>query len=159
MGEQAILAVLMRKLIREFGLARNAVFVAGLSSGGAMAAMHSGASEIPGSVGRTHKRPVCWIIFQGTDDSTVHPSNASALLATVVGDDAVSTRCTKRSVKGRDCARNEYAGSDGATLVENWMIVKSGHAWSCGRAGGSSTDPKGPDASAQMIRVLLTKSA
>ncbi|GGC11617.1 hypothetical protein GCM10011363_30260 [Marivita lacus] len=94
MGEPAILAALMRKLMREFGLARNAVFVAGLSSGGAMAAMHSGASEISGSVGPTHKRPVRWIIFQGTDDSTVHPSNAAALLAAVVGDDAVSTRCT-----------------------------------------------------------------
>ncbi|WP_188482881.1 hypothetical protein [Marivita lacus] len=47
----------------------------------------------------------------------------------------------------------------GATLVENWMIVKSDHAWSGGRACGSYTDPKGPDASTQMIRVFLTKSA
>ncbi|SDX08449.1 extracellular catalytic domain type 1 short-chain-length polyhydroxyalkanoate depolymerase [Roseicitreum antarcticum] len=38
-GEPAILASLTRKLMREFGLTRDAVFVAGLSAGGAMAAI------------------------------------------------------------------------------------------------------------------------
>jgi len=38
-GEPAILASLTRKLMREFGLRRDAVFVAGLSAGGAMAAI------------------------------------------------------------------------------------------------------------------------
>lgn len=38
-GEPAILASLARKLRREFGLGRDAVFVAGLSAGGAMAAI------------------------------------------------------------------------------------------------------------------------
>lgn len=39
MGEPAILASLTRKLMREFGLGRDRVFVAGLSAGGAMAAI------------------------------------------------------------------------------------------------------------------------
>lgn len=38
-GEPAILASLARKLTKEFGLGRDAVFVAGLSAGGAMAAI------------------------------------------------------------------------------------------------------------------------
>lgn len=38
-GEPAILASLARKLAKEFGLGRDAVFVAGLSAGGAMAAI------------------------------------------------------------------------------------------------------------------------
>jgi poly(hydroxyalkanoate) depolymerase family esterase len=38
-GEPAILASMTRKLMREFGLGRDAVFVAGLSAGGAMAAI------------------------------------------------------------------------------------------------------------------------
>jgi poly(hydroxyalkanoate) depolymerase family esterase len=38
-GEPAILAALTRRLMREFGLGREAVFVAGLSAGGAMAAI------------------------------------------------------------------------------------------------------------------------
>lgn len=38
-GEPAILASLTKKLMREFGLGRDAVFVAGLSAGGAMAAI------------------------------------------------------------------------------------------------------------------------
>ncbi len=38
-GEPAILAALTRKLMKDFGLGRDAVFVAGLSAGGAMAAI------------------------------------------------------------------------------------------------------------------------
>jgi len=192
MGEPAILASLTRKLMCELGLDRNAVFVAGLSSGGAMAAiladvypdvfsaagvhsgmargaahnaisamsaMRSGASGDGATRQAMRRCPVRWIIFQGADDSTVHPSNAAMILAATVGDDAMPSRISNRSAKGRDYARSDYAGPDGTTRVENWMIESSGHAWSGGRAGGSYTDPKGPDASAQMIRFFLAKSA
>ncbi|PWK61475.1 hypothetical protein [Roseicyclus mahoneyensis] len=80
------------------------------------------------------------------------------ILAAVVGGTALPTRISKGESRGRNYVRRDYAGSDGATLVETWMIENAGHAWSGGRAGGSYTDPKGPDASAQMIRFFLTKS-
>ncbi|MDP4033407.1 MAG: PHB depolymerase family esterase [Pseudorhodobacter sp.] len=192
-GEPAILAALTRKLMKEFGLGRDAVFVAGLSAGGAMAAIladvypdvfsaagvHSGLARGAGrdvvsamsamrsggtSEGATPtvatpSDPVRRIIFHGEADSTVHPSNASMIVAAAVGGDATPTKVSKRSVRGRGYARSEYAGSDGATLVEHWMIEGSGHAWSGGRAAGTYTDSKGPDASAHMIRFFLAKSA
>ena len=80
------------------------------------------------------------------------------ILAATVGDDAIPTRTRKGAAGGRDYVCSGYAGSDGGTSVETWMIESSGHAWSGGRAGGSYNDPKGPDASAQMIRFFLAKS-
>lgn len=192
-GEPAILASLTRKLMKEFGLGRETVFVAGLSAGGAMAvimadvypdifsaagvhsglargaardvlsamsAMRSGATTkgtTPADAALPH--PVRRIIFQGDADSTVHPSNAAMIVAAAVGGDAAPTKVGNRTVRGRGYARSDFAGPDGAVLVELWMIEGAGHAWSGGRAAGSFTDSKGPDASAQMIRFFLTKRA
>lgn len=188
-GEPAILASLTRRLMREFGLGREAVFVAGLSAGGAMAAIladvypdvfsaagiHSGLTRgsardvitamsamrnggpsegIAASVAmRTY--PVRRIIFQGEADTTVHPSNAAMIVAAAVGSDAVPTKIGKRTVRGRGYARSDFSGSDGAVMLELWMIEGSGHAWSGGRVAGSYTDCKGPDASVQMIRFFM----
>jgi poly(hydroxyalkanoate) depolymerase family esterase len=193
-GEPAILSSLTRKLTKEFGLDRSAVFVAGLSAGGAMAAtlvnlypeiysaagIHSGlahgsARDVisamsvmrDGVVGLSvvlpdavpYAVPVRRIIFQGATDSTVHPSNSARIVAAAQGDDAVPTRIGNRSSGGRDYVRTEYPGSDGATLTEHWMIEGAGHAWSGGRAAGTYSDTKGPDASAQMVRFFRAKSA
>ncbi|WP_238381059.1 alpha/beta hydrolase family esterase [Alkalilacustris brevis] len=192
-GEPAILASLTRKLMREFGIRRDGVFVAGLSAGGAMAViladlypevfsaagihsglargsahdvvsamstMRSGAAST-GSIPAVDARalPVRRIIFQGAADRTVHPSNAGMIVAAAVGDDVVPTRTDNRSAGGREYARSEYAGADGTTLVEFWMIDGAGHAWSGGRPAGSYTDRKGPDASTHMLRFFMGKSA
>lgn len=192
-GEPAILAALTRKLMREFGLGRKDVFVAGLSAGGAMAtiladlypdvfaaagvhsglargaawdtlsaisAMHNGgapngiAAILSGRAG-----PVRRIIFQGADDRTVNPLNAGYMVAAEMGADAAPARVGRRCVRGRDYSRSFYTDSEGAVRIELWMIEGSGHAWSGGRAAGSYTDTKGPDASAQMVRFFLDKPA
>lgn len=192
-GEPAILASLARKLMKEFGLGRDAVFVAGLSAGGAMAAIladvypdvfsaagvHSGlargaARDVRSAVSAMRSGgasegialavvagsdPVRRIVFHGDADSTVHPSNASMIVAAAVGGNGAPTKVSKRSVRGRGYARSDFAGSDGVVLLELWILEGAGHAWSGGRATGSYTDSKGPDASAQMIRFFLAKSA
>ena len=190
-GEPAILAALTRKLMREFGLGREDVFVAGLSAGGAMAViladlypdvfaasgMHSGlergaAWDTLSAISAMHngsvpngiaaiavKRagPVRRIIFQVADDSTVNPLNAGYIVEAEMGADVRPTRVGNRSVRGRDYTRSFYADANGAVRIELWMIEGSGHAWSGGRAAGSYTDTKGPDASAQMVRFFLDK--
>lgn len=193
LGEPAILASLTRKLMREFGLGRDGVFVAGLSAGGAMAAIladvypdvfsaagvHSGLARgaASGAVSAllamrdggtasgfaapnvTKSNSVRRIIFQGMADRTVNPSNASQIVSAELGDDAEPASTASRSVRGRGYCRSDFEGSDGTVLLELWMIEGAGHAWSGGRPAGSYTDDKGPDASAQIIRFFLAKSA
>ena len=76
-----------------------------------------------------------------------------------MGGDAAPTKVGKRSVRGRDYSRSSFTDPAGAVQIELWMIEGSGHAWSGGRAAGSYTDTKGPDASAQMVRFFLDKPA
>lgn len=184
-GEAALLAALARAVASEFSAPPDAVFAAGLSAGGAMAAtlaathpglfaavgIHSGlphgvAHDMPsafgamrGQGGRTPRKAtgtVRMIIFHGAADATVHPSNAEALAAAAGPTLQGTSRCEQgRSKGGRTYSRNVVEAAGGTPLVESWRIEGAGHAWSGGRAEGSYTDPAGPDASAEMVRFFL----
>lgn len=195
-GEPAIIASLARKLMREFGLGRDVVFVAGLSAGGAMAAIlaetypdvfsaagvHSGlrrgaANDVrsalsamrsgakPAAVSQSQgkatiraDRNVRRIIFHGDADRTVHPSNAAQTVAGLVGT-REPARITARSASGRDYVRSDYLLPDGSVDVELWQVKETAHAWSGGKSRGSYADPKGPNASAEMVRFFLSRTS
>ncbi|WP_232419294.1 hypothetical protein [Paracoccus sp. N5] len=59
---------------------------------------------------------------------------------------------------GRAYRRAVYRFGSGRPLVEHWSVAGSGHAWSGGSSRGRFTDPKGPDASREMIRFFLRHS-
>ncbi|MGV6876409.1 extracellular catalytic domain type 1 short-chain-length polyhydroxyalkanoate depolymerase [Pseudochelatococcus sp. B33] len=191
-GEPAIIAGITGEIMAEFGLDRSRVFVAGLSAGGAMAAImgetypdlfaaagiHSGlacgaANDVlsafsamrgeAGIVPLTRSRapaegsPVRTIVFQGGADRTVHPSNAERIVTQVSPPGARNTvrRESARAPGGRTYTRTIVTDAAGTPIVEYWLIDGAGHAWSGGQAGGSYTDPPGPDASHEMVRFFL----
>jgi poly(3-hydroxybutyrate) depolymerase len=59
------------------------------------------------------------------------------------------------ATRGHAYTRSLYYDVSGQTIIEKWMVHQAGHAWSGGSPDGSFTDPKGPDASAEMIRFFM----
>lgn len=183
-GEPGAIAGMVRDILRDHPVDPQRVFVAGLSAGGATAAVmgavypdlfaavgvHSGLASgaardmvsafaamrrAPGS-GRV-ARPVPTIVFHGDADATVHRSNADEIVAQITGGggDLTMTQAQGQSAGGRAWTRVSHTDPTGRTLCEDWRLHGGGHAWSGGDRSGSYTDPDGPDASAEMLRFFL----
>jgi poly(hydroxyalkanoate) depolymerase family esterase len=204
-GEPSLVAGITRQIIDEYNVADGRVYVAGMSAGGAMAAImaeaypdlyaavgvHSGlapgaAHDMPSAFAAMSQggpatprrnvptstatgksaRIVPAIVFHGDHDKTVHPRNADHLL------EHYSTAKTTRSryeaggstpggtvrqgqIPGEYAyTRAAYRDAGGHAIVERWTVHGLAHAWSGGSSSGSYTDPKGPDASAEMVRFF-----
>jgi poly(hydroxyalkanoate) depolymerase family esterase len=185
-GEPAILAAMTREVMKTHGIDPSRVYVAGLSAGGAMAAIlgdgypelyaavgvHSGlptglASDLPSALGAmksgppsaTHTRPgasgVPTIVFHGDADGTVHPANGVGIVAASVGEGARVEVERRQAPGGRSYTRHVHHADGRGAIAEHWVVHGSPHAWSGGTASGSYTDPRGPDASAEMVRFFL----
>lgn len=186
-GEPAIIAGITQEITREFDLDPGRIFVAGLSAGGAMAAVmgetypdlyaavgiHSGLacgsandvisafSAMRGDVGfasrakpiSTHR--VRTIVFQGDADLTVHSSNAARIVSAATPSNGTVGKESGRSAGGRTYERTIVTDETGRRAVECWLVNGAGHAWSGGNTDGSYTDPRGPDAAAEMVRFFL----
>ena len=95
------------------------------------------------------------IVFQGDADSTVHPSNAVRIVSAATPSDGNVGKESGRSAGGRTYERTIVTDETGRPAVECWLVNGAGHAWSGGNADGSYTDPRGPDAAAEMVRFFL----
>ena len=189
-GEPSLIAGITEEIVRDYDVAEDRVYVAGMSAGGAMAAImgatypdlyaavgvHSGlapgsAHDMPsaftamrqGGPGGTRRgspagKFVPTIVFHGDRDTTVHPRNGDNLLAHLAGGKNGSPgRVTTRQGRvpnGHAFTRTAYHDAEGRAVVERWTVSGLAHAWSGGSHPGSYTDPKGPDASAEMVRFF-----
>ncbi|MFL6630260.1 MAG: alpha/beta hydrolase family esterase [Burkholderiaceae bacterium] len=184
-GEPGILAGMVRHVVAAHDVDPARVYVAGLSAGGAMAAIlgdaypdlfaavgvHSGlaagsATDVQSAFaamggGATAPRRVPkagatppTIVFHGDADSTVHVVNGERVLA-AAGVTAGADVQNGVSRSGVPYTRRVWLGGQGAVRAEQWTIHGAGHAWSGGDASGTYTDPRGPDASAEMLRFFL----
>ncbi|AKH18547.1 hypothetical protein SY84_12405 [Deinococcus soli (ex Cha et al. 2016)] len=157
------------------GVASGLEFRAATSSSAAFTAMNSGGPnpDVQGTAAYnamgTFKRTVRTIVFHGSSDYTVYPVNGDQVAAQWVqtndladdGQDNGSrstAQVTTRSGTvsgGRAYSVKTFAGG----VVEQWSVTGMGHAWSGGSTAGSYTDPKGPDASAELWRFFSAGTA
>ena len=101
-------------------------------------------------------RSVPAIVFHGDRDTTVHPSNGDAVIAQSSPAATLRARAQEgRTPGGHAYTRTVHADANGQTVLEQWVIHGAGHAWSGGSAAGSYTDPRGPDATREMLRFFL----
>ncbi|WP_253273081.1 PHB depolymerase family esterase [Halomonas sp. PR-M31] len=107
------------------------------------------------------------IIFHGDRDTTVHPSNGDRIAAQClasVGVKKSSGAAADVAIKqdrvpdGHGYTCTVHQNAKGQAQLEQWSIHGAGHAWSGGTSRGSYTDPKGPNASQEMLRFFLSHS-
>jgi poly(hydroxyalkanoate) depolymerase family esterase len=183
-GEAALLAGLVVALAATHPIDPRRIYVAGMSAGGAMAAIlgathaelfaaigvhsglpHGAARDLPSALaamkglaapdGRAGAEFPPTIVFHGDADNTVHPCNGELVAAASAGDLPGVSRAS--SANGRIATVTEYRRPDGAVAVEHWQVHGAGHAWSGGDPRGSHTDAAGPDASREMLRFFLDR--
>jgi poly(3-hydroxybutyrate) depolymerase len=104
------------------------------------------------------------IVFHGERDLTVKAVNADHVLSPWVPapeerDPASRPAQRVRVEQGRvpggyAYTRSIYHDPQGRALLEKWIVHQLGHAWSGGSPRGSYSDPKGPNASAEMVRFF-----
>ena len=190
-GEPSLIAGITRQIMQDFAVDRERVYIAGLSAGGAAAAImgstysdlyaaigvHSGlacgsAKDMPsafaamrkgGSMG-VARRPggeaVPTIVFHGDHDTTVNPVNGDQVIAqSKAAADFQGTVSRGETASGVRFTCTVQADERGHPMLEHWVLHEVGHAWSGGSPAGSYTEPRGPDASREMMRFFLQHPA
>lgn len=198
-GEPAIIAGITRRIIDTYCIDDRRVYIAGLSAGGAMAAVmgvtypdlyaaigvHSGlpyaaAHDLPSAfaamgrgasaAGRRQQgdsgeanpcaRAVPAIVFHGDHDTKVHPRNGDQVIAQWTSIHDTGSTCLQMTVHqgqvpdGHAYTRDVYHDASGRSVLEQWRIHGAGHAWSGGSRIGSYSDPRGPNATREMLRFF-----
>lgn len=194
-GEPSLIAGITRQITRDFLVEPGRVYIAGLSAGGAAAAImgstypdlyaaigvHSGlacgaATDVPSAFeamrqGRSSGvwepcqrdgsgRATPTIVFHGDHDMIVNPVNGDQVIAQAKAAADLRITVTRgQAPGGMSYTRTVQVDESGRRILEQWVLHGAGHTWSGGSSAGSHTEPRGPDASREMMRFFLQHPA
>jgi poly(hydroxyalkanoate) depolymerase family esterase len=179
-GEPSLIAGITRDVIARCNADPRRVYVAGLSAGGAMAAImgrtypeiyaavgvHSGlpyaaARDLPSALAAMRGRmysssPKCGESAPHSVPTIVFHGDVDTTVHPSNGEPVFASRSVEAGEEGgRKYTRTTQPGESGKPVLEHWLVHGTGHAWSGGSENGSFTDPQGPDASRAMLRFFL----
>jgi poly(3-hydroxybutyrate) depolymerase len=178
--------------MRDFPVDEGRVYIAGLSAGGAAAAImgstypdlyaavgvHSGlacgaANDMPsafsamrqggklqGAAAGRSGPLVPTIVFHGDRDTTVNSINGDQVITQSKASVNLSVSVSAgRADGGIGYTRTVHSNGEDRPVLEQWVLHGAGHAWSGGSTAGSYTEPRGPDASREMVRFFLLQNS
>ena len=120
----------------------------------AFAAMRQGTADLSMAEGSAPIVPT--IVFHGDQDIVVHPRNGDNVIAHSKMTASLNSKVhSGEAPGGLAYTRTVHNDAQGRAILEQWDIHGAGHAWSGGSPLGSFTDPRGPDASREMVRFFL----
>jgi poly(hydroxyalkanoate) depolymerase family esterase len=184
-GEPSLIAGITREIMGNFEVQGARVYIAGLSAGGAAAAImgasypdlfaavgvHSGlacgaaedvssafAAMRAGARNLQRRTTVRTIVFHGDKDLTVSSANADQVISQSKTASSRTVVSQGRAPGGAAFTRTVYTDEFDRHTMEQWLVHGLGHAWSGGGPEGSYTDARGPDASGEMVRFFLQTS-
>ncbi len=145
------------------GVHSGIAYGAATSVADAVKAMGAGAAD-PASLasavvkGMGSRRHFPAIVFQGRADKSVKVVNVSQVVSQLSESHAAGglkklAETTGTTEGGYRFTKVVYGNR--RPLIEEWIVDELGHAWSGGSSEGTYTDPKGPDASREIVRFLL----
>lgn len=157
--------------VRRVAAFAGVMFKGATTSAGGVDAMNYGSIYDPWGRGNdcyaamgSYRRQIPTLVFQGTADGTVNPTNAHQTLsqwaqANDRGYDALDdgdvddvSDASATATACRSYTRYDYRNSQTATVVmRKYMISGLGHHWSGGSSAGTYTDACGPDATAIIV--------
>jgi poly(hydroxyalkanoate) depolymerase family esterase len=181
-GEPSLIAGITREIMSGFEVEPARVCIAGLSAGGAAAAImgasypdlfaavgvHSGlacgaAGDMSGAFvamragarNLQRRTAIRTIVFHGDKDLTVNSVNADQVISQSKSTNLRTVASQGRAPGGAAYTRTVFTDEFERETMEQWLVHGLGHAWSGGSPEGSYTDPRGPDASGEMVRFFL----
>ncbi|WP_350557473.1 PHB depolymerase family esterase [Psychrobacter sp. CAL346-MNA-CIBAN-0220] len=125
----------------------------------ALMAMRQGGAAAMNRAGNSKFVPM--IVFHGDQDHTVSIRNGNQIVEQAkqrlqAQKNDLNTqqhqRCSEQNCRSTQL---EICDERGVSQLEYWKIHGAGHSWAGGSSAGSHTDPKGPDASKEMLRFFL----
>lgn len=125
----------------------------------ALMAMRQGSTANINQTGNSNFVPM--IVFHGDQDHTVSVRNGNQIVEQAQqrlqaqNIDLITQQHQNSSKQNCRSTQLQISDGQGVSQLEYWKIHGAGHSWAGGSSAGSYTDPKGPDASKEMLRFFL----